>query len=186
MVKIIYVSGLLPRKKAAKGVEKLITKYLKEEFENVVFLNPIVYFYNSTQKVLKMKQDLHTEITKSSDEVILIGHSYGGVIIGSLELKKYKNITQIIVIASPINSFSKLYDLIVPGFKKTRKELQFRKENFVKEKTHSIGFYFDFIVPVFMTKVKGVYHKNYFAEHFLYFYFSRTFFRKIFKDLKLF
>lgn len=185
MTKVIYVSGLLPRYSIIKATQRNIISLLEEQYDNVIFTNPQLYFFSSSEKIMKMKKDLIAEIECSQEDTILIGHSYGGVLIGSIDLKKYKQIKKVYLIASPINNYSNIFDLIVPFFSKPRKQINFNYNNLKLKNVYTVGFVFDIVVPYFMTKLNSKRHSYYFVDHFLKFLFSRKFPKRLFKELNI-
>lgn len=149
----------------------------KEGFEFIEFENPR-YSYWSIKEMKGMIQE-GVEIFEKykNDELIVICHSFGGILINCI-LQKVKNynIEKMFILASPLQ-------MQWFGMKKRKEELGYDNNFSYKTKVFTFGGYIDPIVGFFVTKYKSEKHKNVLGEH-MYFLFSKRFIRKILSSIK--
>ena len=178
--KAIFVNGIFFRKFHKENFEKNIKPYFEKNFD-VFFYSSDFYFFSQTEKIISLKNKIENEIENSKEfEITLFAHSYGGIILGSIDLNKFENIEKIVLIASPLsqNWFLKK----IKAFDSSKKYLGYSQENFIKEKTHTIGFWGDSLVPFFITKIKFATHKNYFADHVVRLFCNKKFAEKVLSE----
>jgi|TARA_B100002003_G_C14065433_1_gene512751 predicted alpha/beta hydrolase family esterase len=166
---VIFVAGIFTPQKALDNWKEV----LKEKFKDsdIITIGKS-YSYLDIKKMKKITKKC-LSLIKNNKETILIGHSFGAIIINSA-LNKYKkhNVKQVIIIASPhkINKF---------GMKK-RKAILGYSENATKGiPTNTLGAYFDPVVPFFTSSLKNAKHKNLFTEHFLSILYNKKTIEKI-------
>ena len=166
---IIFVIGIL----TGSSIESRWKSWLERIFphdEIIMIGGYYTYFdFNTMQKKV-------TEIEKlieSNKETILIGHSFGGIIINSaLNKSKKNNVTRFISIFSPHS-----YTLF--GMNKRKKLLGYSQIENKNITLKSFGAYFDHLVPFFSSKQKNSIHKNYFTDHYIRLSRSEKFFKKV-------
>ena len=191
----IFIQGT-DVEKNSNQFDKIFNELKKRGINTIYF--PFNYKLPNNKKDLEkdsliynFKQEIILQIIalqRQNKKVILIGHSFGGLILNSiLNEYKFENIEKIITIATfhklkskliqrikNLNPFnSKLNKLqtskqLLEVRKDLRQNLQYKdisSNNLYKNKCYTIGFSLDPIVPADSTKMLYSKHKTIMAEH---------------------
>ena len=119
---------------------------------------PLFYTLYEEDKQKHLISRINKYLEKSSDQYILVGHSFGGIIAYSLSENAYKRINKIITIASP-------HRVPFKWFKRIINKIPYKQSVNVEEQL-SYGFLFDTTVPFIFTKHNSSKkHKNLLGEH---------------------
>ena len=166
---IIFIAGIL----TSKFSLKLWKSVLKEKYpDRDIFCIGEHYSYWNIKRMKKVtKQGMN--LVGNKKETILIGHSFGGIIIGSI-LNRTKNhrVKEIITIASP-------HKMNYCGMKRRKQVLKYSDKIPKGIKAKTFGAYFDPVVPFFLSSLKNSKHKNLFLEHLIFILFSKKTMKKI-------
>lgn len=171
---IIFIAGIF----TSINTLNRWNNWLKELFpeENIIVIGENYSYFNLEKmklNVLKL-----SNLIDSNKETILIGHSFGGIIINSaLNNSKNNNVQRVISIFSPhkINYF---------GMKRRKEFLGYSEIKNSKIKVKSFGAYIDHLVPFFLSKEgnENSNHKNYWSDHYLELCRRENFFKNIILD----
>jgi pimeloyl-ACP methyl ester carboxylesterase len=154
MKKLLFVQGIL---NWATRPKNLLDELQTLGYEVIYF--PLYYQTEDLhlQKQLIQNIDKYLRDLPQGEEVILLGHSFGGVIAHSLSTESCKRVEKLLTVASPHN-------VPLNWFKKIQANLNYQKTPAV-EAQYSFGCYLDMVVPFIFTKSKNSKHKNFLALH---------------------
>ncbi|MCH8520204.1 MAG: GPI inositol-deacylase [Nanoarchaeota archaeon] len=177
--RVIFVCGLQTPSWAAKKWKK----YLEKKFKNhtIHVIGDCKYQFKDIKTMKKLILEIENLIQNSTSS-ILIGHSMGGILISSLnkELYKLDKIKKIITINSPHTM-----NVVRPNtftINNVRYELGYNTNFDIINKNIkilTIGGNFDLTVPRKYSKTPNSRHINLNFEHYILFYVSNYFKRKI-------
>ncbi len=168
---IILVPGILTKKSIILKWQCWLSELFPEDEIKVI---GEYYTYLEIDKMKKLKEEL-LNLIDNNKETILIGHSFGGIIINSaLNQSKKNKVKKVISIFAPnqMNLF---------GMKKRKEFLGYSSKLNSNIKTKSYGAYFDYVVPFFWTKINNETHENLFTDHYVQLFYSKKFFNKLIK-----
>lgn len=180
---IIFVCGLLTPKWAVKPWKKYLQKAYPNYKIHVIGNTKYTFKDIKTMKLLISKIE---KLVLNSSSSILIGHSMGGILVGSLAQEIYTSnkIEKIITINSPHTMNIKKPNIFT--INDVRREVNY-KENFdTFQKTLTFGSYFDMTVPKKYAHTLHSKKVNLFMEHYLLFYISLYHIKKIIRFTKYF
>lgn len=169
MQKIVFIQGIHYLNFRTKPLFKALHSLGYE----VVFF-PLFYTVHQTEKQLELIEKINTYLKESitDEQVILLGHSFGGILAYSLDDEVYQKVSKIITVGSP-------HSVTYRWFQKTLNKLPYKQEVSVTLQ-RSYGFFFDTTVPfVFTRHSSSIVHKNFWATH-NQFLQSKRFVKKLF------
>ena len=173
--KILFVPGIFNPKFYQTFWSK---EAVKQWFEFIEFQNTF-YSYWSFQKMKEMiKEGVQIIKKHQNDELIIICHSFGWILINCILQKiKASKIKKIITLASPLQ-------MEIFWMKKRKQFLGYDKNLSFPAELYTYWGYLDPVVPYIWTNYKNnKSHKNIFAEH-MYFLFSKKFIKGIIDKYK--
>ena len=172
---ILFICGIKTPQDYFFLWEEELNKYYPNYDFNI--LGNCRYKLDDIETILKIQKKAN-ELINKYDKTILIGHSLGGIIGGSIITKQNQHlIEKYISLVSPHKV--KRYTL------NEKKHLLKYNRNFDKNiNTYTIGGYFDTIVPYPLTKTNFSTHKNILAGHSKSFFLRRFIIKKIIKITK--
>ena len=169
---IIFVLGIM----TGNSIESRWKKWLCEIFpyDEVIMIGEFYTYFDYAGMQKRVKKII--ELIENKKETILIGHSFGSLIMTSaLAQSKENNVTNFISIFSP-------HKLNIFGMKKRKNLIGYSNKIDKKIKVKSYGAYIDHLAPFFLTKIGNEKHKNYFTDHYIELSRSERFFKKLILD----
>lgn len=158
MKKLLFIQGIHNKENFTKSFREYLTS---KNYKVIHF--PEFYFVHQTdkQKELINKIENYLDTLPDNEKIVIVGHSFGGVLSYSLGEKYYNKISKIITVGSP-------HTVKFKWFKKIQEKLNY-KNNIIEInpeiQNFSFGFYFDKTVPFIFTKYKNSKHINFFNNH---------------------
>lgn len=127
--------------------------------EFIEFEKPF-YSYWSIKNMKRMVKDgIKLFEQNKNDELYVVCHSFGGILVNCILQKvKNNNIKKIFILASPLK-------MNYGGLKKRKKILNYNSNFVYKSEILTYGAYFDPVVLKSKTKYSSEIHKNIFGEH---------------------
>ena len=180
---IIFVCGLSTPSWALKKWKFNLAKTFKEY--EIHFVGDCQYGFEDIKTMKKLIVEISTLI-KQSHSCILIGHSMGGILIGSLYQKVLllDTIEKIITINSPHSMIIKNPKTF--SINDVKKQLHYNPSFDMFQKVLTVGSYFDTTVPKKYAHTKYSRKINLLMGHYLLFYISTFHIRKIINNIKIF
>ena len=153
MKKIIFIQGI-----HNDGVmDRLMLESLEAMGFEVVYF-PLFYTLYEPEKQLALISRINEflEALDEGERVVVLGHSFGGIIAYSLRDDLYTKVEKIVTVASP-------HRVGFKWFRDIRDQLPYKKDVVVDEQI-SYGLLFDGRVPFFLTKYPKAKHYHVFLS----------------------
>lgn len=170
---ILFICGI----KTSKNIFSLWKEEINNLYPNYDFniVGNCKYQYNDVDTMIEIARKAK-KLINSYEKTIIIGHSMGGIIGGSI-IENEEKIEKYLSLVSPHKMLR--YDM------NKKKHILGYNRNFDKNlKSYTVGGYLDTIVPYKYTKTNHSNHKNIFTGHSISFFFRRRVIRKMLKLIK--